>query len=367
VKRARRKTQGLVLFAAMASVGLVAAQGTAVEQPSDWRSANDAVGQFKRGHADILKWEAQNATAPVAEPKLEPGFPLPTMESVVRAAWKPHLELRSVMSRLGQENADRIATGQWLDVDARHQRRVGGFDELLDVAVDARKAWLSAVAAKQALRLQQESLDAAQAATELGRRMVKVGNWSAYQQSRVELGLSAEKTALLQARVAAAQSEQALLKLLRLNGLYQRLDLPETLPDLPKDLPSGERLNAELREISAQLPVVNQTKAQTNFSLAVGAWEATLGVARAYRNEVMTQRNLIVDESVLQYNGMLKSVWELLSEVRARAQAQRNTVNAVRDYWFAETDLLWVLQGGEPTSFVTPGAPAGEGAAAAGH
>ena len=47
MKRVRWKTRGLVLLAAMASAGLVAAQSTAAEQASDWRSANDAVGQFK--------------------------------------------------------------------------------------------------------------------------------------------------------------------------------------------------------------------------------------------------------------------------------------------------------------------------------
>jgi hypothetical protein len=26
----------------------------------DWRRANDDVGQFRRGHIDILKWESQH-------------------------------------------------------------------------------------------------------------------------------------------------------------------------------------------------------------------------------------------------------------------------------------------------------------------
>lgn len=357
----------LIVLAAMTSLGPVLAQDRPVDQQSDWRAANEAVGQFKRGHADILKWEAENNKATVEQTARAAGFALPTLESAVRAAWAPHLELRSVQSRLGKENTDHIAAGRWMEVEARHQRRINGFDELLEVAVDARKAWLSAVTSKQNLRLQQESLEAAEAATELGRRMVKVGNWSSYQQSRVEIGLSGEKAALQRAHVDAAQSEQALLKLLRLNGVHARVDLPDTLPDLPKDVPASNRLNAELQEILAQLPLVNQARTRINFDLAVGARDAALGVAKSYRDEVMAQRNLIVDESVLQYNGMLKSVWDLLSEVQARSQAQRDTVGAVRDYWFAETDLLWVLQGGEPSAFVNPGAPAGDGAAAAGH
>jgi len=37
----------------------------------DWRRSNDAVGQFKRGHIDLLKLEQQNA-APAAQPKAAP-------------------------------------------------------------------------------------------------------------------------------------------------------------------------------------------------------------------------------------------------------------------------------------------------------
>ncbi|MFT3811901.1 MAG: hypothetical protein QM740_00850 [Acidovorax sp.] len=35
------------------------ASGTAATQEADWRAANQAVAQFPRGHADILKWEAR--------------------------------------------------------------------------------------------------------------------------------------------------------------------------------------------------------------------------------------------------------------------------------------------------------------------
>jgi hypothetical protein len=37
-------------------------------QSTDWRSANDTVGQFKRGHMDLLKLE----NAPPAEPGAQP-------------------------------------------------------------------------------------------------------------------------------------------------------------------------------------------------------------------------------------------------------------------------------------------------------
>jgi len=38
----------------------------------DWRRSNDAVGQFKRGHIDLLRLEQQNAAPAVAQPKAAP-------------------------------------------------------------------------------------------------------------------------------------------------------------------------------------------------------------------------------------------------------------------------------------------------------
>jgi hypothetical protein len=35
---------------------------------TDWKKANAQAGQFPRGHADLLKWEAQHAPRPAAAP-----------------------------------------------------------------------------------------------------------------------------------------------------------------------------------------------------------------------------------------------------------------------------------------------------------
>ncbi|NIU61062.1 MAG: hypothetical protein GWN66_05395, partial [Pseudomonas stutzeri] len=77
----------MVLLAAMAAAtgNMALAQGASDEQPANWREANDAVGQFKRGHADILKWEAQNLKSATPEQRVPTGFALPTLESAVRA------------------------------------------------------------------------------------------------------------------------------------------------------------------------------------------------------------------------------------------------------------------------------------------
>ena len=107
------------------------------------------------------------------------------------------------------------------------------------------------------------------------------------------------------------------------------------------------------------------------FSLLVALFPAfavaqtSHAMARASRGEVLKLRSFITEETVLHYNGMLKSVWDLLTEVGNQAVAEVDAIEAQRDFWLAETDLQWTLQGGAPTGFVSPGGGGAEAAAPA--
>lgn len=53
------------------------ASGSLATAQTDWRSANQAVADFPRGHADILAWEAAQArttSVPAAAPSIPPGM-----------------------------------------------------------------------------------------------------------------------------------------------------------------------------------------------------------------------------------------------------------------------------------------------------
>ena len=166
---------------------LVSAQIAPALSEKNWREANDTVGQFKRGHADILKWEKENTPPAQHQEQDAARLRLMSPEDAVRQAWMAHRELVKPMGRIGTANVALIAKGQWIDVDPTLQRRVDDLDELLEVAAQSRKAWIQAVAARQVLKQHRDALDAAEAGNELGRRMVSVGNWSKLQQAQVQL------------------------------------------------------------------------------------------------------------------------------------------------------------------------------------
>ncbi len=343
------------------------AQGAALpaEPPVDWKRANEAVAEFPRGHMDVLKWERSHLPAePVAAPHTQ-RLAVPDLAQATRLAWAAHPDLALVQARAGSAAVEQIAAGAWGQVDPSLQRRVGGLDELLEVAAQGRKVWLQAVAAQLNAKHQRALLDAAEAALALGQRMVAVGNWSKLQLAPVQLAQSRARMGLARAQYAAAQAQAELLNTLRLSGTVAGVSLPDALPALPAQAITQADMAQRLQRVQDHMPQVQGRLHNGLAQLAMTAYTASLDVAQASQSAAAT-RQLMAEEVQLHYNGMLKSTWDLLAEVGNQAQAAIDATNAQRDALVAETDLNWVLQGGAPASLVSLGG-GGESAPAAGH
>ncbi len=342
------------------------AQDSATQPAVDWRSANDTVGQFKRGHADVLRWELAHLPPPAVAAQTPAELRLLSAEDAVRQAWRSQPKLATALARLGPQAQKHIAAGQWIDLDPSLFVRIHDADEVLKTAVQARKVWLQAVAAQQVVHQRQQGLQAAQAGNELGRRMVSVGNWSALQRSQVQLAESVAQMDLTRARYAAALAQADLLRLLQLSGVHAAVELPEQLPGAALPALSQEQVQRRLEALRAQLPRAEGLRARADAQLALTAYQASQAVLHASQNEVLTLQQFITEQTVLHYNGMLKSVWDLLGQARMQSQAVIDAIETQRDFLLAETDLQWVLQGGAPAYFVSL-ADAGADAAAPGH
>lgn len=107
-------------------------------QPSDWRKANEAVGAFPRGHADVLRWEQARPPAPAVTDSPANALALPSAEAAVRQAWRLHPELARPLARIGAAATSAIAQGQWTSIDPSLQRRIDDLDEVFEVATSAR-------------------------------------------------------------------------------------------------------------------------------------------------------------------------------------------------------------------------------------
>ncbi|WP_082715845.1 TolC family protein [Burkholderia sp. BDU5] len=79
--------------------------------------------------------------------------------------------------------------------------------------------------------------------------------------------------------------------------------------------------------------------ARSEVRESYAAYVTRYDVAKHYRDEVVPLRKTISDEMLLRYNGMLVSVFELLADARGQVGTVNGYIDALKDYWLAETDL----------------------------
>lgn len=106
-------------------------------------------------------------------------------------------------------------------------------------------------------------------------------------------------------------------------------------------------------------------QARSQVREAYSAYRTSHDLARHYRDEIVPLRKKISEETLLRYNGMLMSVFELLADTRASIGAVNAAIEAQRDFWIADTDLQAAISGSGGATVSMAGAPAGDGAAAA--
>ena len=97
---------------------------------------------------------------------------------------------------------------------------------------------------------------------------------------------------------------------------------------------------------TAQLAINARSEVRESYS----AYRTAYDLARHFRDEVVPLRKRISDENMLRYNGMLASVFELLADSKDQISSVTGAVEALRDYWVAETNLQAALTGRSPGS-----------------
>ena len=119
-----------------------------------------------------------------------------------------------------------------------------------------------------------------------------------------------------------------------------------------RQLAALQRLTQVQREAASQL--------RERYAAYRSAWD----LAQQARGTLVPLRQTITDELLLQYNGMLAGVFELLAEARAQVGAVIQAVEAQRDFWLADAALDGAIRGLPPGPAAAP-ADAGSAAAAA--
>ena len=181
----------------------------------------------------------------------------------------------------------------------------------------------------------------------------------------MQIALNAARIDRKRAEYARAEAQAELLATLRLSGVHASVRLPDTLPELPAASAMDSVFRQRLETIMAGLPRAERLRTAASATVALTAYRASYEIALRAGEDLKLQ-DFVVEETTLRYNGMLVSVWDLLGEVRNRAEAAATAVDALRDFWTADVDLQHLLLGGVPERFISLGG-SGKDAAPAAH
>jgi outer membrane protein TolC len=80
------------------------------------------------------------------------------------------------------------------------------------------------------------------------------------------------------------------------------------------------------------------------------SYRATYDIARQYQNRILPLRRTVSEQAVLEYNGMLKDVFTLLTTARESAASNVAAIGAKRDFFLAAADFQSAMIGGGASS-----------------
>ena len=103
----------------------------------------------------------------------------------------------------------------------------------------------------------------------------------------------------------------------------------------------AESVYLQAVERAAQTAIDARSEVRESYSAYRSAWD----IARHQRDQIVPLRQRIAEENLLRYNGMLIGVFELLADARLQITSVNGAIDALRDFWLAQTDLDLAMVG----------------------
>ena len=284
----------------------------------------------------------------------------------VREAADASAELARRMQSVGNFNRLRRAREQAFQADA-----VARLAQAVQAEVAEREALvrLLGLDSEQALRLQlPERLPALPAQPRDAAEVTRIASTQ-----RIDLALARRE---LDARLAEGSAGGGLASVVDIEASLIRsrsgderargTELELSLPVL--DAGAAKRAKLDARQLIAFNRLAQaQREAASLLRERYAGYRSAFDLAQQARGTLLPLRQTIADEMLLNYNGMLVGVFELLAEARAQVGAVITTIEAQRDFWLADAALQAAIQG-VPAAAPTPaGGAAAAAAEPAGH
>jgi cobalt-zinc-cadmium efflux system outer membrane protein len=179
---------------------------------------------------------------------------------------------------------------------------------------------------------------------------------------RLDVASARTEVALLAKAVGLARSTRLIGRLEVGVDAHRDPDGPRVIgPNLVIELPIFDQRQATIARLEAQRRQQERRlaglaiEARSEVRLADARLRAAWQMAVHYRDHLVPLRKEVLDQSLLHYNGMFISLYQLLAAKQAEVDARRGYIEAARDYWMARAELARALGGAIPAAAPSPG------------
>jgi len=301
---------------------------------------------------------------PAVERALEtlgmPGFDRLQLAHIVNPAFNGGRPPSTTETRIERPISVNVMT--WVSVPAltaggtldERTGRVQAADEIVALLFTARRAWVSAVAARQSVRYFEDVVAAAEASRQIMESMRSVGSSSELETLRAQMLYADAVAHLTTVQVAAAVERERLVQALGLWGAAaERVQLPQRLPELPRAPLGAEGLEARavaqrfdvqagrLEGLAGEAGVNARADVRTAWLAYRGAYD----LARHAQEALVPLAQRVSAEQLELYNGMLIGVFDLVADATERINAVNAALDAERDFWLAEIEVQRAMSG----------------------
>ena len=99
-----------------------------------------------------------------------------------------------------------------------------------------------------------------------------------------------------------------------------------------------DQMNAKTLTAANRLEQTTRS-ASSHLREAYSGYRSGYDLAKHYRDEIVPLQQLISEENLLNYNGMIIGVFELLADSRTQIEAVQSAIQATRQFWVADAAL----------------------------
>lgn len=294
------------------------------------------------------------------------------------------------------------------------------------LAAATRKAFYTAVAARQRVSFLEQAREASGAIAELMQKLGETGATTRLEQARANALYLEVSNQLAAARMHVGLTREDLIRQMGLWGGDLDFRLPGSLPSIPDKVPTSRDVEAvaiskrvdlaiarlELDALGRSLGIQNATRSapmlelaglldysasadgadqEIGFALALDVeWEvpifdfkqvngtrateqymaavnslaalavnirsevraaylryrSTYDISWQYRNKILPMRKIVVEESLLEYNGMIADVFELLTSATENVESNIAAIDAKLEFFLGAVDFQSAVIGG---------------------